>query len=235
VPFHRCSTSRVLREKRGCGGAIIPRFSPRRGEATGIHGLPHVRRWRTLHSERRMCGKILLGTAFPVHLETWSRGFHRVVRLGKTPNEHPWQSQKHCARLPIRSQGFSGLGRSLRGWVRRGPSRENREAPFFRAGSRHFSKSSVLVLTQLIVDHFPLLTPAVARPVLSGRGLWARRKRPRFCTMCRCCRKAGSSWESGGEDEAKGLPAAFFWGIEGQGGVESTIYGPAWWDRGFCG
>jgi len=72
------------------------------------------------------------------------------------------------------------------------------------------------VLTQLIVDHFPLLTPAVARPVLSGRGLWARRKRPRFCTMCRCCRKAGSSWESGGEDEAKGLPAAFFWGIEGQ-------------------
>jgi hypothetical protein len=91
------------------------------------------------------------------------------------------------------------------------------------------------VLTQLIVDHFPLLAPAVARPVLSGRGLWARRKRPRFCTMCRCCRKAGSSWESGGEDEAKGLPAAFFWGIEGQGGVESTIYGPAWWDRGFCG
>jgi len=36
-----------VREKRGCGGAIIPRFSPRHGEATGIHGLPHVRRWRT--------------------------------------------------------------------------------------------------------------------------------------------------------------------------------------------
>jgi len=37
----------LIREKRGCGGAIIPRFSPRHGEATGIHGLPHVRRWRT--------------------------------------------------------------------------------------------------------------------------------------------------------------------------------------------
>ena len=36
-----------FREKRGCGGAIIPRFSPRHGEATRIHGLPYVRRWRT--------------------------------------------------------------------------------------------------------------------------------------------------------------------------------------------
>ncbi|GIW39025.1 MAG: hypothetical protein KatS3mg075_506 [Meiothermus sp.] len=35
---------------------------------------------------------------------------------------------------------LAGLGRSLRGWVRRGPSRENREAPFFRTGSRHQHK-----------------------------------------------------------------------------------------------
>jgi len=56
--------------KRGCGGAIIPWFSPRHGEATGIDGLLPVRRRRTHHGGRRMCAKISLGTAFPEHLET---------------------------------------------------------------------------------------------------------------------------------------------------------------------
>ncbi|PAM34969.1 hypothetical protein CEJ62_19760, partial [Acinetobacter baumannii] len=58
--------------------------------------------------------------------------------MGKAPNEHPWQSQKHCARLPIRSQGLSGPGRGLRGKPCVLSRRETPwEAPDFSPGSRH--------------------------------------------------------------------------------------------------
>ncbi|WP_436411158.1 class I SAM-dependent methyltransferase [Thermus scotoductus] len=68
----RRALAEILREKRGCGGAIIPRFSNRGymdspTSTTGGHGF----------------GTVFLGAKFPVDLETWSRGFHRVVRWVK--------------------------------------------------------------------------------------------------------------------------------------------------------
>jgi len=56
LPLLQVASLVYFREKRGCGGAIIPRFSPRHGEATGIHGLPHVPLWGTQHGGRSFCG-----------------------------------------------------------------------------------------------------------------------------------------------------------------------------------
>lgn len=87
-----------LREKWGCGGAIILRFLNRRymdspTSTTGGHG----------------CGTMFLGTKFPVDLETWSRGFHRVVRWVKLQTKARYRARSIALACQCGIKVFLGL------------------------------------------------------------------------------------------------------------------------------